>query len=174
MKVKHNGVFQDVVLKGIEGKSAYQIAVDRGFEGTEAEWIASLKGESIPSGGTSNQVLIKNSDVDYDYAWVSLEDVSIIQTKADKSSSSTVTVDTTAWISDTTISGYSYKASVSIQGVTTTNNIMVSLAPTATSQQEEACALAGMQCKGQALNTVYLYARTKPTVALPIMVIILG
>ena len=35
---------------GIEGKSAYQIAVEKGFIGTEAEWIASLKGEIGPIG----------------------------------------------------------------------------------------------------------------------------
>ncbi len=27
------------------GKSAYEIAVEQGFEGTEAEWLESLKGE---------------------------------------------------------------------------------------------------------------------------------
>lgn len=30
---------------GKDGKSAYQIALDNGFEGTEAEWLESLKGE---------------------------------------------------------------------------------------------------------------------------------
>lgn len=30
--------------KGDAGKSAYQIAVDNGFKGTEQEWLASLKG----------------------------------------------------------------------------------------------------------------------------------
>ncbi|CEI81308.1 Collagen triple helix repeat (20 copies) [Oceanobacillus oncorhynchi] len=29
---------------GVDGKSAYEIAVDNGFEGTEEEWLASLKG----------------------------------------------------------------------------------------------------------------------------------
>jgi hypothetical protein len=29
-------------LKGDPGKSAYEIAVDNGFEGTEAEWVESL------------------------------------------------------------------------------------------------------------------------------------
>ena len=29
---------------GVDGKSAYQIAVDNGFIGTEAEWVASLRG----------------------------------------------------------------------------------------------------------------------------------
>lgn len=31
---------------GLDGKSAYQVAVDNGFEGTEEEWLASLKGDS--------------------------------------------------------------------------------------------------------------------------------
>ena len=31
-------------IKGEDGKSAYQIAVENGFVGTEAEWIESLKG----------------------------------------------------------------------------------------------------------------------------------
>ena len=37
-------------LKGIQGKSAYQVAVDNGFVGTENEWLDSLKGSG--SGGT--------------------------------------------------------------------------------------------------------------------------
>ena len=37
-------------LPGEDGKSAYQIAVDNGFTGTEVEWLASLKGTvEIPS-----------------------------------------------------------------------------------------------------------------------------
>lgn len=31
---------------GADGKSAYEIAVDNGFEGTVEEWLGSLKGES--------------------------------------------------------------------------------------------------------------------------------
>lgn len=30
----------------IQGKSAYEIAIANGFEGTEAEWLASLKGDT--------------------------------------------------------------------------------------------------------------------------------
>ena len=40
---------------GSAGKSAYEIAVDNGFEGTEVEWLASLKGEQGPQGGTGPQ-----------------------------------------------------------------------------------------------------------------------
>lgn len=34
----------------IKGKSAYQIAVEHGFIGTEAEWLESLEGEPGPQG----------------------------------------------------------------------------------------------------------------------------
>ena len=30
---------------GKDGKSAYRVAVDNGFEGSESEWLESLKGE---------------------------------------------------------------------------------------------------------------------------------
>lgn len=35
---------------GADGKSAYEIAVDNGFEGTEAEWLESLKGKDATDG----------------------------------------------------------------------------------------------------------------------------
>ena len=31
---------------GLQGKSAYEIAVENGFQGTEQEWLESLKGET--------------------------------------------------------------------------------------------------------------------------------
>lgn len=33
------------IAHGIDGKSAYEVAVKNGFEGTEAEWLDSLKGD---------------------------------------------------------------------------------------------------------------------------------
>lgn len=36
---------QTTTLKGKDGLSAYQIAQQQGFEGTEQEWLDSLKGE---------------------------------------------------------------------------------------------------------------------------------
>lgn len=36
-------------LKGNDGASAYEVAVQNGFEGTEKEWLASLKGGDDPS-----------------------------------------------------------------------------------------------------------------------------
>lgn len=35
---------------GSDGKSAYEIAVDNGFEGSEQEWLNSLKGPQGPAG----------------------------------------------------------------------------------------------------------------------------
>lgn len=46
-------------LKGEDGKSAYQLAVELGFVGTEEEWIASLKGkDGAPAEGSYMKVEI--------------------------------------------------------------------------------------------------------------------
>ena len=42
------------VTKGADGKSAYEIAQDEGFEGTEEEWLASMKGEKGDPGKQGN------------------------------------------------------------------------------------------------------------------------
>ena len=141
LKVKNNGVFQDLVIKGISGsngKSAYQSALDTGYEGTEAEWVASLKGAD---GKTAV--------------------------------SHTVTVATSAWAANTSISGYAYKATVSVTGVTASSIIIVGLAASATAEIEEACSAAGVQCKGQGSGTIDLYAKELPEVNLDITVLIL-
>lgn len=45
--------FEDIILvRGKDGKSAYEIACDQGFIGTEEEWIASLKGADGDDGVT--------------------------------------------------------------------------------------------------------------------------
>ena len=41
--------------KGEDGKSAYQIAVEHGYEGTEEEWLLSLKGEKGDKGDKGEQ-----------------------------------------------------------------------------------------------------------------------
>lgn len=40
---------------GTPGKSAYEIAVENGFVGTEAQWLASLEGDAGPAGPTGPQ-----------------------------------------------------------------------------------------------------------------------
>ena len=39
---------------GADGKSAYEVAVDNGYVGTEQEWIKSLKGEQGEKGDRGN------------------------------------------------------------------------------------------------------------------------
>jgi len=46
---------------GADGKSAYQIAVDNGFEGTEQEWLDSLKGIDGTDGSSSAAVITKTT-----------------------------------------------------------------------------------------------------------------
>ena len=41
-----------VAVFGKDGKSAYEIALTNGFEGTEAEWLESLKGEKGDTGNS--------------------------------------------------------------------------------------------------------------------------
>lgn len=41
----------------ITGKSAYEIALLNGFEGTEAEWLASLKGDKGDKGDTGAKII---------------------------------------------------------------------------------------------------------------------
>ena len=41
---------------GDDGKSAYEVAVDNGFVGTEAEWLASLKGENEINDSTVSNI----------------------------------------------------------------------------------------------------------------------
>ena len=54
---------------GQDGKSAYQIALDNGFVGTQSEWLASLKGDKGDTGAsganiTASEVLTKLKTVD--------------------------------------------------------------------------------------------------------------
>lgn len=50
-------VKQSVSEAGIQGKSAYEIAVDNGFQGTEQEWLKSLQGESPYIGENGNWIV---------------------------------------------------------------------------------------------------------------------
>ena len=49
-------------IQGKDGKSAYQIAVENGFRGTELEWLASLKGEKGDPG--NDYILTDNDKID--------------------------------------------------------------------------------------------------------------
>ena len=54
-----DGTLSNLILRGF---SAYQIAVKNGFEGTESEWINSLKGEQIQLKNSDGVIYWKYSD----------------------------------------------------------------------------------------------------------------
>lgn len=70
------------VIEGVPGDSAYEVAVDNGFVGTEAEWLASLEGTDGTNGtnGTNGatgatglsayQVAVNNGFVGNEAAWL--------------------------------------------------------------------------------------------------------
>lgn len=63
--------------QGLDGKSAYQQAVDAGFVGTEEQWLTSLRstepgpaGVGVPSGGSLGQILAKLGPDSYLTGWI--------------------------------------------------------------------------------------------------------
>ncbi|RZK09965.1 MAG: collagen-like protein, partial [Flavobacterium sp.] len=57
--------------QGEPGNSAYALALQNGFQGSENDWLDSLKGAGIPSGGTAGQILSKVDGTDYNTQWIS-------------------------------------------------------------------------------------------------------
>ena len=45
----------DKMAQGVDGKSAYEIAKEHGYSGTEEQWLASLKGETGATGKTGKK-----------------------------------------------------------------------------------------------------------------------
>ena len=70
-----NDIDLGIVAQGPQGKSAYDIAVDNGFSGTQQQWLASLKGDPgmdahAPKRGTdywtdADKQAIQNEDKQY-------------------------------------------------------------------------------------------------------------
>ena len=70
---------------GLGGKSAYEIAVDNGFIGTEKEWLLSLRGET-PHIGENGNWFVGTLDTDVQAApnlenYYSKEDLIALTTK---------------------------------------------------------------------------------------------
>ena len=51
------------VLHGKDGKSAYQIALDNGFVGTEEEWLESLKGTAYDDTAIVDDIKVIKQDI---------------------------------------------------------------------------------------------------------------
>jgi hypothetical protein len=55
---------------GADGKSAYEIAVENGFSGTEEEWLISLEGTDGINGKSAYQVAVDNGFVGTEEQWL--------------------------------------------------------------------------------------------------------
>ena len=67
-----------ITESGIAGKSAYEIAVDNGFQGTEQEWLESLQGKTPYIGANGNWFI-----EDVDTGILAAPDLSDYLSKAD-------------------------------------------------------------------------------------------
>ena len=64
------------VVYGKDGKSAYEIAVKNGFEGTEEEWLTSLVGEKGEQGAQGPPSKTQEKGVDY---WTEADKAEMVQ-----------------------------------------------------------------------------------------------
>ena len=63
--------FSDVhTIHGKDGKSAYEIAVENGFVGTEEEWLESLQGDDYVITEEDYEEIAKHIKADVDYLTV--------------------------------------------------------------------------------------------------------
>lgn len=60
---------------GYDGKSAYEVAVKNGFEGSETEWLASLKGSSGVYVGSGDMPEDSNVQIDPDGEVLTMEQI---------------------------------------------------------------------------------------------------
>lgn len=87
VEVEFTSILNNVVVERIEGLSAYEIAVNNGFEGTEEEWIESLKGEGITElpkniayfGDDGEEAIVPDFDPFVDTVWNKVQTLSAEQ-----------------------------------------------------------------------------------------------
>ena len=59
-------LLESIGIDGINGKSAYQVAIDNGFVGTQAQWLNSLIGKhTVMTEAEFAALPVKNEDVIY-------------------------------------------------------------------------------------------------------------
>lgn len=64
---------------GSDGKSAYEIAVDNGFVGTEVEWLESLKGSSEGNNKIPSKLLVTKTKTNYNQEEeITLDDLTVV------------------------------------------------------------------------------------------------
>ena len=181
-------------LHGKDGLSAYEIAVKNGYVGTEAEWLTSLEGvmnltvyaktadvnaaletkanvehthEMTDINGLSNALSQKaNSTHTHPISSVSGLQAELDSKQKSRKTFTNISVDTNAWIADSTYDDFPYRASVSCTGVTNEMFADVVLDPSAAIEGRYASVCATYN------GGVYLYASSVPAVTLIIPTIL--
>lgn len=79
-------VLNNIETSTLEGASAYEIAVKHGYEGTEEEWLESLRGDIGPIGKSAYQSAVDNGFEGTEAEWVYLmtkasRDMTIVETE---------------------------------------------------------------------------------------------
>lgn len=108
---------------GYDGKSAYEVAVKNGFEGAEAEWLESLKGNSGVYVGSGDMPEDCNVQIDPDGNTLTIE-MLIKKVIEETSKISSVTLLASDWIGETS----PYSQAVTVLGAT--ENSKIDLNPT--------------------------------------------
>lgn len=112
------------VFRGEDGKSAYEIAQENGFEGTESEWLESLKGKSGVYVGSGDMPDDCNVQIDPNGESLTLTELIIEAIKRLKRKVY-VTLLASEWVGEAS----PYSQVVTIEGVT--ENSQVDLTPSA-------------------------------------------
>ena len=60
----------DELERGDNGKSAYEIAVENGFTGTEEEWLETLKGQNGEAGKSAYEIAVENGFTGTEEQWL--------------------------------------------------------------------------------------------------------
>lgn len=146
---------------GADGKTPYQVALDKGYAGTEAAFNSALvalpyhNARHLPSG--ADPIVMETGNI---------KDAAVTRAKLASSAKSlnfaNKTIATSAWASNSTYSGYPYRASVACSGVTANHFPVVVFSPSDASGGNFAPVAVSYS------GGVYIYAASKPTATVTI------
>lgn len=156
-------------IRGVEGKSAYQVAKDGGFTGTQAEWLASLKGAKGETGATGATGADGKSayQLAKDGGFPGTQDEWLASLKADKSTLVSMTILASTWGETVTITDENIKA---------TSNVVMIPGSDITSAQLDALQRANCQdCGTQTAGSItFKVFGDVPSIDIPIRLIVGG
>lgn len=153
-------------VTGVEGKSAYEVAKQEGYTGTKAEWLASLKGEKGDTGKSAYQIAQDGGYEGSMTEWLA----SLKGPKGDAAPDPSVietTITTSMWGSTVTISNAL---------ITATNSVAMIPGKNITDAQLKALQKANCQdCGTQSAGSItFKVFGTVPTIDTPVRLIIGG